>query len=303
MTGTGGSSTATGGTTGTGGGSGGATTGTGGSGGMVGGTGGSGGGSATCEARTAFTLAIHIVLDVSWPDTLGANAGTGKFHLWNIARMTANGTSTTGMTQPCGSGLPELTLKPLVGGGKTLVEVPHTVWEGPNAPKFPSTGTISGWNPGSTITTQPTNALVGLMLANGDAAWPDSYTGITPADTDGDGNPGITGIPRSGSGYVLPPVSTPILGLGSKADKVYLVSRTAVGLMGTMSSCTEQSGTVNVKWFDNHVVGCHVEGGSECNATQIDFIDTNRTKYTVTGGTFTSKLVPDTITCAEARGM
>ena len=94
-----------------------------------------------------------------------------------------------------------------------------------------------------------------------------------------------------------------IIGPAARADEIYMVSRTAMGLSGTMSSCTEQSGTVTVTFFDNHIVGCHVTGGDDCTAADIDFLDANRTQLTVTGGTFTSKLVPDTATCADARAM
>jgi hypothetical protein len=143
--------------------------------------------------------------------------------------------------------------------------------------------------------------LVGLTLADPNSAWPASYTMVTAVDIDADGAPGITGIPRSGGGYVQPPVATAILGLGAKADKIYLASRTAVALTGTVTSCTEQAGTVTVKFFDNHIVGCHVAGGDACTTAQVDFVDTNRTTFTVSGGTFTSKVIADDATCTTAR--
>jgi hypothetical protein len=279
------------------------------------GTGTAGGGGAgtgaptgmACEPKAAFTLAIHIVVNVSWEGTLGSNAGSGAFHLWNLAKMTAtataNGLALTGMTQPCGNTLPELTLKPLVGGGMALVEVPDAVWDLPSAPKFATVGTLAAWTTGSALVTDPTIALVGVTLADPDAAWPASYTMLTPADVDGDGNPGITGIPRTAPGYVQTPVSTPLPGYSPRADKVFLASRTGVALSGTLTSCTEQAGTVSVKYFDNHIVGCHVSGGDLCTPTQTNFIDSNRTKYTVTGATFTSKFVKDDATCADARAM
>ena len=302
-----GGSSADAGVSGTGGGSSGGAGGAAGSGGRPG-DGGTGGavnadGAVACMAQTAFTLAIHVVVDLSWPDTIGSNAGTGKMHVWNLARMNANGTALAGMTQPCGSTLPELTFKPLVGGGKSQLDVPDAVWDAPNAPKAASAGMISGWSPGSTLTTDATNVLVGLTMPDPNGAWPATHDMVTAVDSDGDGKPGITSVPKSGSGFVLPPVSTPILGIGPKADKVYLASRTAIALSGTVSSCTEQSGTVTVKFFDNHIVGCHVSGGDECTTAQVDFLDTNSTKFTVMGGTFTSKLVPDTASCADARKM
>jgi hypothetical protein len=266
---------------------------------------GSGGGdtAAACPVLTELTLAIHVVVDVTWPDTLGADGGTGKMHAWNLARMTVDGTALNGMTQPCGSDLPELTLKPLAGGGKFDIEVPDTVWDSPSAPQVAGVGTLDGFDVGSAIQTEVTSLLVGLTMAEPDGAWPETHAEITTVDADGDGKPGFTGVPKTGSGYVLPPLIPPLIGEPDTADKVYMVSRTAMGLSGTLSSCTEQSGTVTVTFFDNHIVGCHVTGGDDCAAADVDFLDSNRTQLTATGGTFTSKLVPPTTTCAEARGM
>jgi hypothetical protein len=280
--------------------------GTNGAGGSDGSANGSGGSIATdgatmCDARTNFTLAIHVVLDVSWPDSIGGNAGTGKLHIWNLAQMMVDGMTLTNTTRPCGSTLPELVLKPLVGGGKLNLEVPNSVWDAPAAPKASTTGTISGWNVGSQLHTETINVLVGLTMPDPNGPWPGSHNMVTAVDSDGDGQPGITAIPKGGAGYVQPPVETPILGFGAKADKVYLASRTALSLSGTVTSCTEQAGMVTVKFFDNHVVGCHVNAGAECTPAQVDFIDMNSTQYNVAGGTFTSKVVPDTASCADAR--
>ena len=187
----------------------------------------------------------------------------------------------------------------------TRLDVPNTIWDAPSAPKAASVGTISGWNVGSTLSTEATNVLVGLTMPDPNAAWPGTHTMITGVDTDSDGKLGITGVPRSGGGYSQPPVSAVPFGVGPKADKIDPASRTAIALNGTMTSCDGQSGSVTVKFFDNHVVGCHVSGGEECTATQVDFLDTNRTKLTATGGTFTSKIVqipPPAPTPAPCRG-
>jgi hypothetical protein len=270
----------------------------------MGGSGGGMGGSIgpVCEIKSTFTLAVHVVLTVTWDGSLGANAGTGQYHLWALAKMAANGTALTGTIQLCGFTLPDLTLTPLVGGGIVRVEIPQTVWDAPSAPTlFPTTGTLDSWNTGSTLTTAPTIALVGLTMPNPQAAWPTSYTMVTPVDFDGDGSPGLTGTPKVGPGYVQTPVSLPILGAGAKADKLFLASRTGLALTGKLTSCTEQSGTAAITFFDSHVLGCHVSGGDACTPAQIDFVDSNRTKYTMMSGTFTSKFVADAANCADAR--
>jgi hypothetical protein len=72
-------------------------------------------------------------------------------------------------------------------------------------------------------------------------------------------------------------------------------------LKGTTTSCTEQSGTVNVKFFDNHVIGCHNTMNAECDANQTKFVDDSRTVYVPGAATFVAKKVPDNATCAEVR--
>jgi hypothetical protein len=302
VAGTGGTSRGSGGTvTSTGGtssGSGGAATSTGGTLSASGGSSGSGS-SAACPERTAATMAMHLILDVTWPSTLGTSGGTGKFHLWYLAKTSTSGTTLSGTTQPCGNIVPETTLSGLVGGGKLLIEVPNAFWDA-QAPKFPLTGTQAGWTPNSTVVLNSDPALVGLTMTDPNAAWPSSYTSVTTDDVDKDGKPGLTAIPKSGSGYVNPPLS--IAGAtGAKADQVYLATRTEVNMEGAFTSCTDQSGKTTTKYLDQHVVGCHVAGGGECSASQAKFLDDNRTAFTVTGGTYVSKIVADTAICADVR--
>jgi hypothetical protein len=305
-TGAGGSVTGAGGTSSGNGGSamktGGTSAGNGGSSAGTGGTaGGSSGasGSGACPDRTAATLAIHLILDVTWPATLGASGGTGKFHLWNLAKPSTSGTTLSGTIQPCGNIVPEATLSALVGGGKIQIVVPNAFWD-TQAPKFQLTGTQSGWTSNSTVVLNNDPALVGLTMTDPNAAWPASYTSITADDVDKDGKAGLTAMPQSGSGYVNPPLS--ILGAaGSKADQVYLATRTEVNLDGAFTSCIDQSGKATTKFLDQHVVGCHVEGGAECTAAEAKFLDDNRTAFTVTGGTYVAKIVADTATCSDVR--
>jgi hypothetical protein len=313
--GSGGSAAGTGGTTGgtggtVGGGSGG-TVGGGGTGGtVVGGSGGSSGGDAnggSCPARTAFTLGVHIVMDATWAATTATQMGTGKIHLWNRAKFDATGTMLKGETANCGTVLPEFALNALgsfiARGSKVSISVPDSVWDAPTIPKFPNGGMLSGWDPGSTLNIEHTVALVGLTMTDPMVAWPKSYTGLAmmgnvTVDADGDGKPGFTAVPKDGNGYITPP--TDFLGIQT-ADKVYLASRTIVGLSGKIDSCTEQSGTAAVTFFDSHVVGCHVKGAGDCTAAQTDFVDQSRTDYKVTTGVFNSKQVKDDATCADVR--
>jgi hypothetical protein len=256
-----------------------------------------------CPPQTAFTLGIHIVINLSWDGTLGASAGSGDFHLWTLATMAASGPALTGNIQVCGNTLPPLPLAALIGGGTVQLEIPQSAWDVPSAPKFPTSGMLADWTTGAAITTTRTIALVGLTMPDPAAAWPVSYTMVNAIDVDQDGNPGISATPKTGPGFVQTPVALPLLGVGARADKLYLASRTGVALNGTLTSCTEQAGNAAVTFFDSHVVGCHVTGGAACTADQINFVDSNRTAYTKMTGTFTSRILADGATCADARGL
>lgn len=300
--GSGGSSGGTGGGSsgGTGGNSSGGAMGTGGSTGGATGTGGSAGG---CPARSKFTQAVHEVLNVTWPAGTATSAGTGTVHFWAKTLFTANGNSLTGSLQVCGTVLPPAELSALVGGGMVLIEFPPAAWESSGAPHFDLTATLSGWNVGDTFTYTYT-ALVGFTMADGStAAWPATYTGITtPADFDGDTIPGLTSVPRNGGGYVLPPTSiVGALGHGAGADKVYVANRNVATVTQKWTSCDEGAGTEEFKYFNNHVIGCHVMGASECTAAETKFVDDNRTIFSVTSATSKTTIVPDAATCADVR--
>jgi len=285
-----------------GGGHGGATSAGGGSSGSTGGAS-AGGGSGACAPRTSFTEASHEILNVTWPAGTATTAGSGQVHLWGKTTYTVNGATLSGSLQACGTVLPPASLTALVGGGMILIEIPAAAWDSAQQPMFQIDGTQTGWDTGSVMSFGYA-ALLGFTSADpATAAWPSSYTGITmTTDPDGDMSPGVTSVPRGSGDYVLPPTSAlGALGIGSRADKVYLVIRHVVSAQLTRTSCDEASGPATFMHFDNHVVGCHVSGGGACSASEVKFIDDNRTVYAVTSGTMTTKVVPATATCADVR--
>jgi hypothetical protein len=243
------------------------------------------------------------VLDVTWKASTATLEGTGKVHLWNKARLNANGTVLTGEAMSCGTSLPDINLNPLgeiaAGGKKVLIEIPFDSWDKPSVPKFEQKGTLSGWNPGSDVVMEPTVALVGLTMTDPMGPWPAKYPQIMGADAEGDGKLGITGIPKNGGGYVNPP--TALSALFGSADRVYIASRTVVQLTGKTTTCEAQEGTATAKFFDNHIIGCHVVNAAECTADQAAFIDDSRTVYEPKAGIFTAKKLPDNATCADVR--
>ena len=255
---------------------------------------GSGGGS-TCP--TSYVAAAHIVLNVSWADSLALPEGSGKVHIWTKSKFNENGSSITTESQPCGSTLPKITTKPIAGEDTILLEIDPLAWDEPTMPRFTGTATKEG----NTTTVSSGAALVGLSMSDPTAAWP-AATAITSVDHDGDGHPGITTKPRQTSGYDAPPVEIKLFGEPLRADELYLAIRNEMTLTSTTEGCPDSfSGTANVTKFDSHVIGCHVKGGSECTKDQKKFVDDNRTNYIVGSATFTSVRVSADATCEDVR--
>jgi hypothetical protein len=259
---------------------------------LAAGSGGTSGAGGTCP--TQYTTASHIVLNVTWDGSLAINSGSGKVDIWTKSKFVDNGTTATVESVSCGSVLPVIQETGIAGGKKVLPEIPTAAWDNANMPKFAGTSTKSG----NTLTLSSGVGLVGLTMTNPTAAWP-SATAITSADHDGDTKPGITAVPRDSGEYQAPPTS---LSKTNFADKLYLATRNVMTMTATVAGCPQTyTGTANVTKFENHVIGCHVKGGGECNSTQAGFVDDNRTVYKVGTATFTSKVVSDNATCSEVR--
>jgi hypothetical protein len=259
--------------------------------------GGSGGGD-TCP--TDYTMATHIVMNVTWPKTTGpfgvtvVPAGSGKVHVWSRSRFEEDGNTSEILSKSCGSTLPPIQTSAVAGNEKLLPEIPNASWDKPNMPEFPGTSTKTG----NSVVASTGVALVGLTMSNPTATWP-SRTTIMGVDHDSDGFAGLAAIPKTTDGFSAVPLD---IGREQRADRVDLAIRTVMTLNSTVEGCPENyTGTANVSKFENHIIGCHVKGGGECNDTQKKFVDDNRTVYSVTSATFTAKRVSDDASCADVR--
>jgi hypothetical protein len=251
-----------------------------------------------CTHNADATQAVHIVMKVTWPGTIGTEAGSGNVNVWTRSKFKIDASNAiTATNAACGSLIPDIQTTPIAGGGKVQAEFPPTVWSAPSMPSFPATGTQSGWEVGSTVTIKASPVLLGLTMTDPNGPWP-ALGAVTGADSDGDGHNGILAVPKTSAGYSQPPTS---LLRTNSADKLYIASRITVTTNGTRTACDAQSGPATVANFDNHIIGCHIQGGGECANADYTFIDNNRTVYTVTSATFESKIVSDTATCDDVR--
>jgi hypothetical protein len=254
---------------------------------------GAGGSGDAC--RTNYTTASHIVMNVSWASSIAVSAGTGKVHMWSRSKFVDNGDSAAIETTSCGSLLPVISTTAIAGNAKILAEIPDATWDNPAMPKFVGSATRAA----GILTVDSGVALLGLSMTDPSAAWPTAAADITPVDHDGDSFPGVTAIPKSTSGFSAPPTS---LSQSAHADKLYLAIRTAMTLSVPISGCpSSYSGAAHVSHFENHVVGCHVKGGSACSSSERDFIDQNNTQLKAGSATFDSLVVADDASCADVR--
>ena len=274
--------------------------------GAAGGAGGSGaaGGGAECPTQADGTAANHIIITVSWPETIGLEAGEGEMHVWTKADLTFDGNDVSGTAEPCGSKIPALTKTDLAGGGMVETQIPDSVWDAAGMPTFMVKGSISGFNVGATISMDPIASTVGLTMPDpANDPWPASPQQLETVDHDGDGSPGILSVPRTDDGFSAPPLD--LQGAldpnGARADKVYVATRTIIQLAGTRDTCTSAKGTATVSNVDSHVVGCNVKDGGPCTDTQSNFIDSNQPKFSIKSAKYEMKQVPKGATCAEVR--
>jgi hypothetical protein len=264
--------------------------------GGAGGEGGGGGGGGGCP--TDYTMATHIVMDVSWEGSAVVKGGTGKVHVWTRSSFSGSLDASAIDSQSCGTILPSIETEAIAGGDLILPEIPMDAWDSESMPVFSGVGVKEGtaWSSDSGAT------LIGLTMDNPNGAWPEAVD-IDQVDHDGDGKPGITAVPRVGGDYAAPPVEFKFPVSGAKrADRLYLANRNAMTLSATVDGCPEShTGVANVTKFDNHVIGCHVKDGDDCTPTQAAFVDDNRTIFEVQSAVFEAKRVAEDADCADIR--
>ncbi len=271
-----------------------------------------------CGWSPQVILGTKVALQVFWPGTAVIAKTGGTVSLWLLFRYAVDGSGAiAGTVQTCGMQTPAIPLSAtgliaegLSGTGQLQTTIPAGSWDG--TPTTPITGAQGGLSIGSTFAIDPVVTLYGLKptstLASAAQTWPPGVSGLLATDLTyadggayqtGEGEPGIFALPLG-----APPDALPITSLdpsSPKADEIWLVLRTGLSLYGTVQSCTEQSGTVEMDKLDSHVVACHLVDAGTCEADQYQFLDANQVTYSPLSGsaTFDAKPMAASAGCAD----
>lgn len=263
------------------------------------------GGAAVCaqgECQTQCdltgTFALKLTVDGSWPQTSAIASGSGTFQFWMRAVATQSGTDVALSLSECGRFVPDFRAAPVsevysFGYADSLFD----------ASVLPVTATrlsLSSPYLGADLTLLPSAVEMGVSLANPVTdAWPASASGLTSIDMDGDGKPGVRAVYRGDSGYSFP--YTAMSFGAARADRAYVASRVAFSLSGTLSSCTQSTGSASFSHLDTRIFGCRRSAGGDCNGSEADFLDQNALDYTLGDASYTLEKITDSATCADVR--
>lgn len=246
-----------------------------------------------CSER--FTTAVHLALEMNWPDTQGTVAGSGPLHVWAKMTYTAAGDGWTSESRACGVLMPPLTTQAVLDGLKLGYEFPVASFDDPAMPTFVGGSTRGNgtWliNPGALV--------LGTVLGSADEPWP-ARQSLILVDHDGDGKPGITVMTTQGDGFVSPPTD---ITFSTVADQMYVAARIKLRITAPDLACV---GTVHASaesmGFDFTPVGCHVKDAGECPASTANLYNRFLPKLTL-GMTGKAILVPiaEQADCADVR--
>ncbi len=260
----------------------------------------SGSSGADCPTQATGTSATKITVDLTWDATIGVLGGAGELVIWIKSDLTFDGNEVTGVVAPCGSYVPPIQAKQLLGGAKVQPIIPDSLWDSGLIPTNPAHGIVSGSNIGATITMDPSGQALGVLMNDPlNDPWPATWQELNTVDVDQSGWPGTTAYPATGDGFGPPPLD--VFPNGAKASELHLATRTVFELQGKRDTCTSATGDVIVHHFDSHVVGCVVEGGAPCGVGQVNFIDDNRNDYIIGAARYEMTQVSDGASCAEVR--
>jgi hypothetical protein len=266
------------------------------------------------------TWGSRITINVSWmPQGLQAlilASGTGQIRQWIRGQRVVTGNMAVDSTIVCGVELPDFQGTSFAAGQTFGVRFPDSLFDNGYLPAFTVNGTLSGRSAGSTYTSMPAAALLGISMTNPTTdAWPTTVT--TSVDMDKDGKPGVTinmasGATPEGGTYAFAPVDAT---QSAYADKLYVAIRQVTAVNAAVKDCAHIAGSVTIPTIagkvgiDSHVIGCQLTTGSDCTnvsfpASGSYFVDNTQPVFTPTGtATIESAKIPAGSGCQVVRQM
>jgi hypothetical protein len=260
------------------------------------------GGASVCPVACdlAGSFALKLTFASTWPSTLLVSSGSGTFVFRARLDLSDNGasgsdTTLSGSIVPCGQAVPDFRSSPLINERYGLI-YPASLFAGNAVSLLPAEINVSRPYPGADLTLARTGLLYGVTLPDPiEGAWP-SASALQSADTDADGNRGLTAMYKDTAGYTYPPANN----FGTvRIDRGYVASRLVFELTGALTSCRLSQGTVAARGLDFHTLGCRTTGGRLCSDSESDHLDTNAPRFALSTGTFTMVKVAGGASCAD----
>ncbi|MBN1654944.1 MAG: hypothetical protein JXA30_14335 [Deltaproteobacteria bacterium] len=243
------------------------------------------------------TFALKVTAAVSWPAATWISAGSGTFYSWTKLQVSQSGNSLSVTIVECEWNTPHI--KSSFYNEWYKINYPTSLFDSTYLPSASTTAMLSSSSPGATLNLTAVTMLKGTTTSSGTWAL-GTASSLTSSDMDGDGKPGVTAVySNSGSDY-YPPTSA-LIG-ANRADFVYMATRLAFSLSGTLNGCTGSSGNALVTHVDNRIFGCNRSNStSDCSSSEGGFLDNNQPNYIADSATYTLVKLADTATCADVR--
>jgi hypothetical protein len=182
---------------------------------------------------------------------------------------------------------------------------PNSLFDGNFLPAAAATVTLGSSSPGATFSLAPAATQMGINMADPiNGSWPNLASGIAAGirvDMDGDGRAGVSAVYSNAGSLEYPRTSNSIFSI-TRADLPYVASRVAFSLGGTLTSCTQASGSGTFTHIDTRIFACRLSGGSACSTSDANFLDQNCVNYTMPStATYTLVKVADGAACSTIR--
>jgi hypothetical protein len=273
----------------------------------------------SCRLEGAF--GVDVQFDVSWNGTtLGGivpllQPGSGKINIIGRLDLRGGALKSRALVSSCGAALPDFEAGNwLVGNENYAGYIPDESWDRPSMPRWDLGWEVGCDQPGCSILTDLLVAVIGARSAAGDV-WPGRkgpLAQIVPFDHDDDGSPAITLASRDsnfsnaqGVPYKLIPVAWTLL---TRSPRAFIPFRFTGQFHGKVDNCDEFSGVVTNGSVEARCVGCVARNEGQtreqpCSNEEARFLDENLPDWSVLGGTWRARRLPENASCSDVRAL